>query len=885
MQRNLLEEESRLYDSDITLRFPVLPGDDSIESLFQHSHLLPELDEGYIAMASQNDDSSVDESLSSMGESAWDVVDEASAASDDDVRNISRQPTPLSEQPEHIHLEAGSLAGNDTSSESQGVRPPSRMFEFSHSRKDSSSDPPDTAKQILPRPKGLFRRSSSASQRHETIPYIKFREDDLIQEFVTESQEVSYVLTEFEGRQRERFLDEYKINPKLGLAGTVKQSMRETGLLLDGAFKVLYVGPTEMKDAIVQKIASALAANRYTSPTDSLNSSRVTVVPISSFGDDSSPDVVLIDSTGLDMNIEECKSARSVLESDRSESIELKLKNHKTIKSSWSRSDGTYIIHPDYTLPDLAAIYVPFMETASTKRTREQTQAFLARHHVPTLPVTFDTQWKKRIPAMPFDVRLPHLCIESFDPDNGDVKVLDRRPVDVNTLSNLDSAQLNRSLALLAPSTISTPLSDSEVLSKGLPPQTYEPKSKTTAGGLETKHWLAKLGLMFGLMLASVAIYAQLLYYYGPIADFDLSLKVAESRASPPLLTSSISRAAPQVTSQVSTEAHELSLAPVIVAEKSDIPLTTLLQTKFEHNKSDTFQVQVVGDSHVVLRPPTWVRQLRRAPKLHFKVKRSNKELDYEFSTLFDGVYALKLLPEEAYGVLDITIWTHRKPRVNETFQVEFSTPWLKVSGWQNAAQAMTDQIREELVAAQTGLFKAYIQANRRVQFFFKDAVIRADTLLKEVEKFGLGSLASSLKSTEQMVTQSKMLTATLSQKIMKGGEKTSNVLASQRQSLADDISSYSQRLSNLFFQQARFLSDATSGLGLVALGEEIQTYREQHFREAQKTLLRAWWKVRGAPSINAKAKKEGQARANHRQRRRSTPPRYHKSSYVETGA
>ena len=872
MQPDPTDEEPQLHDSNATLRFPVLPGNDNLETLFEHSRLLPGRSRP-VSMASQHDDSSVDGSLSSMGDSAWDVVDEASAASDDDAANISRQPTPFSEQPEQVHHDGGSLAGNDTSSESQGLRPGSRMIEFSHSRKDSSSDPPDTAKQAVPTRKSLFHRSSSAGQQNEGIPYIKFRESDLAQGYLSGPQDVSRVLTEFEGRSRQKFLEEYKLDSKLEVAGTVRQVMRKEGLVLDGAFKVLYMGPTEMKDAVVQKIASALAANHSSSPRDSLNSSRVTVVPISSFADDSSPDVVLIDSMGLDMNIEECKSARIIIGDGHDETIELKLTNHKTVRSSWSRKTQSYRIHPDYNLPDLATVYIPSTETALAKRSREQAQAFFARHDIPTLVVSYDTKWKKTLPSMELDQRLPHLCIESFDPRTSAATILDRRPVDINTLSNLDSAQLSRSLALLTPLSTLTPLSDSDYILKESGSTLPLPANKDTTKPRRVRSEGEKVGIFVVVCLVGAAIYLQLLLYYDAASSGSVPAQVLESKASPTRLSESTFVATTDVPSSISTEACEQSLSPAIVAEPQDASLATLLQTKFESNRSDTFQVQVVGDSHVVLRPPTWLSQLRRAPQLHFKVHRKKKQLDYEFSTLFDGVYALKFLPEDAHGVLDITVWTKRKPRLNETFQVEFGTPWLKVSGWQRAAQAMTEQVREELVAAQTGLFKAYVHANRRVQFFFKDAVIRADTLLKEVEKFGLGSLSSTLKSTEQMVNQSKSLSAAISQRILKGREKTSSVLASQRQTLAKDISKYSHSITALFVQQANALTEVTSGLNLVSLGEEIQAYREKHFREAQKKMLHAWWKVRGAPTIKAKAKKQGKIRATHR-RLRSNPPR-----------
>jgi hypothetical protein len=183
---------------------------------------------------------------------------------------------------------------------------------------------------------------------------------------------------------------------------------------------------------------------------------------------------------------------------------------------------------------------------------------------------------------------------------------------------------------------------------------------------------------------------------------------------------------------------------------------------------------------------------------------------------------------------------------LNETFQVEFGTPWLKVSGWQRAALAMKEQFSEDLFLARVGLFKAYVHTNRRVQYFFKDAVGKADNLIKEVEKASLGSIAATLQSTEQMISQSKILSTSLSEKIMHGGEKTSSILAAQSESIAREIAGYSRKMSGMFQQQAKVLSNAASSV--FSLGQDIQTYRETHYVDEQKQLLKTWWKIFGMP-------------------------------------
>ena len=290
-------------------------------------------------------------------------------------------------------------------------------------------------------------------------------------------------------------------------------------------------------------------------------------------------------------------------------------------------------------------------------------------------------------------------------------------------------------------------------------------------------------------------------------------------------------------------------------------------------NKSDKFKVHVIGDSHVILRPPPWFRMMKKSPALFFRITRQQKVLDYELSDLFDGVYALKLPREDAHGVLDISVWSTRKPRINETIQVDFGTPWLKVAGWQTAAQALTDQVREELHFAQSGLTKAYEHTSIGFQGFMRDAVRRAEHVLKEVEKVGLMSISQTAKRTEIMVSQSKDLTRAISETIHRQTERTSSRWANSL-NLRKDIITYTRRMSALFAHQAKTLSEAATGLNVVALAQEIQDYRETHLQEAQKQALHMWWKLRGMPPTGKSKLSQGERLKAHRYRPRSASHR-----------
>ena len=777
-----------------------------------------------VDMASIADDS---ESVSSLNESAWDIIDERSAASEDEGNSeLSRIRTPMSEIPEPIYPEE-SLGGHDTSSESQYNH--NRHAEFSHFRKDSSSDPPDTARPFTTAP------LVQDELLEEQASYIKYRESDSQGE-----QDVSFVLTEFDRPERKKLITEHSLSDKDELAGTVRQRMSKDGLSTSGPFKVIYVGAAEMKESIVNKIASALASGPGFSPRDSLSSSRVTVVPISSFANDSSPDVVLIDSMGIDMNIEECKSAKQ-----EKNNIILSMATKSKVQSSWDDTTSQAHLPEGYDRPDLAVFYVPSRESSSAKMTRSLAREFFTRHQIPMLLISYDTKWRKVSSLVDIDQRLPHLTIEAFQTETGKARILHRQAVDINTFVNIDSAQLSRSLALLNIQKSATSLIE-DVSSKYLTETSFVPTLENV-----THKSKPRLGTssIFRIVLILFSISAMLLLRRNEIfqpAQRD-SLAAKETAAPPVLqiMTTTLTKSSSLVIT--STVTQTLLPSPSSTESVSKVPIAELLKDNLYQNKSDKFQIQVVGDSHVILRAPLWFLRSKSQPTLKISVQRSKQHVPHELSTLFTGVYAIKLPQEYAYGNLEITVSTSNRSKIPEVFQVELGNPWLKISGWQRAALAMKDHVAEDFFTARVGLLKAYSHTSTRVQYFFKDAIAKADSLMKEAEKVSLGSLASTLEHTDQLLTQTKSLTLSLTDRIRSAASSHNPVtFSSHHELLTKDLSSYSKKISDLVLAQAKNLGGAASGV--LTLGQDIQTYRETHFVNEQKRLVQTWWSVFGVP-------------------------------------
>ncbi|MCJ1389426.1 hypothetical protein MMC18_002283 [Xylographa bjoerkii] len=825
-------------------------------------------------MASHADDSSVEDNASSVGDGAWDIIDDASiATSDDEDHGLSRQQTPSTDGLDHDHEIVGSVDGHNTSDESQGLASAHEQVNFGEVQHDSNSESresrdassvdhmaqleeemEDTNKGLRPLPALPF----------QSQPF-KFQESQAPGMYTTGLVEVSHSIKTFEDGDCYNVCQNLELQrPPASLVATVRQKMSNGGLHVTEPYKVMFVGPTSVRQPIIQKIGSALASSfDLTSTRSDEGLSKFTIVPIS-FGDGESPEVLLLDSMGLDMSVEECTSAMLCTDDTLKDEIHLQLKDHKVVRSSWDQASNKYTLSTDYKLPDLAVLFLPVSETISAKQTRIMVRSFMIRHDVPVIMIASDTDWTNFARPITLDPRTPHICLEARDTHGRVQQVLRRFPVDLQTFLDIDSNQMGRNLACIASETTKETTFRSPTQHRSTVGSAVDnwPKRIRTLVRQETRYasfygtcLLAAL-LLYGVAMASIRTFNATsmlelanveLKNPQPIPILDPRLKPA-SIALPS--TSQVSKAQSSISVTASDRSVPKSISPVL--RKTDLASFLLEPSLAPHrttsNMSDKFRLQVVGDCHVVLTPPKWFTQFKKAPALLFNITRGKEPLNYEFSTLFDGVYALKLAREDAYGAVNISVWTAKKPRINETFQVDFGTPWLKIAGWKKAAQAITEQVRGELQSAQTGLNLAYGQTSTGVQAFVRDAVKKADAALKEVEKIGLASLNQTSRTTEIMLAQSKELSRTMTQHLQQHSVKVSSRLAKQQKNLRKEVYGYTRKMSSLFTQQAQILAEAATGLNVAALAQEVQDYREKHLRETQKKALRMWWKVRGGP-------------------------------------
>ena len=408
-------------------------------------------------MASQADDSSVDDNLSSVGESSWDIIDGASiTASDDEDHSLSRQSTPSSDSQER--------SGPQDAPQEQEIRHEAQQERSSPSDIISNEDQIDShannigSSTTTSRPIHEYvedlestRKCLGSGSAPPTPKYLRFDEFKISTAQEEEPIEVSRFVRSFEGLERRRIAEEFALSPVPEvLVGTVRQKMCKNDLRPLQAYKIFFVGPSSIKDQIIQKVADALAfPTRSQRAGEEVAENRFTVAPISGFGDASDVEVVLMSSLGLDIIVEECTSARVSHEDALHPSISVQINGKQTISSTWDQDEDTSVVPKGYEMPDVAIMYLPEKEANSSRHTRLLARSLMIQLDVPVIMISSDSEWKKPGQVFMVDNRTPHFCLESRDFKGQGQEILRRLPIDLSTFLDIDAGQLNRNLACL----------------------------------------------------------------------------------------------------------------------------------------------------------------------------------------------------------------------------------------------------------------------------------------------------------------------------------------------------------------------------------------------------------------------------------------------------
>ena len=813
-----------------------------------------------VSMASTIHDESGDDTTSSLGDSSYDFIDDRSNATTDDEDQDAMTASITSSDGhafEQVHAQPPANQENDHAAQQGTEQEP-----ISPQHQEGN---PDTESTPIKQDPAYAAPDSDPGRDDESI---EFEEPSITNLNSSKFIEVSHTLRIIEKHPN---IHEYYYNLLDRLQGhlavTVRQTMTSHSLApKDGQYKILYVGDQAARESIVQKIGTALAAGMKSSRSsmESPRSSKFNIVPISAFGEESSPEVVLIDSSGLELTVEDCTHASFDRKADGNDSLCLELSGGVGVHSSWNGS--CFNVSNDWKLPDLAIFYVSDDNESSLKMTRLFARSFMSRHKVMSIIISQKAPWGKP-PTDPIalDYLTPHICLESRKSSFVHAQIIRRYPIDLATFLNLDAGQMNRNLACLASATES---SKSRRNRKPLN-ENINSKSASTAWtvqnivtsmiadvkkdglkGLDTYEYLAGFAAVLMCLLGMLVLGLGLSEFLG--ASRVSTSRVFPTHTSPASIPSISTSTTSSPTIPLSLPSTSGDIVSSSSSSSASIPSTKPLSSNTDlasflfdaytlaPNKSEQFKVHVLGDCHIMLRPPHWFTKMKKSPRLHFKVLRGIAEVEHQRTTLFDGVYALQVPREDAYGLINVKVWTELKPIIAEDFEVDFGSSWLKVAGWKKASRAMMGCVREDLSSAQTGLSIVYDHTKTSLSTFVRHQ--------KEKVAAQRSHLITMARTKELIVSQTKDLQRTVSKNIGAAGKAASNEIVQMTEMITKDMILFARNTAFKASSQASSFTRKAREFKVRSMVRGAGDLERRHLREVQKKALKVWWAFSGTP-------------------------------------
>ncbi|KAL2258705.1 hypothetical protein VTK26DRAFT_7879 [Humicola hyalothermophila] len=530
---------------------------------------------------------------------------------------------------------------------------------------------------------------------------------------------VTHAIREFSEEESSAMAEDLDLeNAPRRLVATVRQTVSQARLSTREPLRVLYVGPPEAERGIVLKICSAICAPSKIGADnqDCFNRHRegvYNIVPVSSFG--SAPELELMEASRYQIKVEHCFSAWDGFSQEATltqyPEYTLMLDQGKICKSI--QSDVACAVTPRWDLPHIAVFYTSELHSSdynkafAATRTLYTAQAFMERHGVPCIFISkeqdfsddADDPWDSWI-----NEHTVHLCLESRDPERP--MAPKRFPIDYASFVDIDSRQLNRHLAYLTGlcEYDQTPINSDDEMVEGLSEVQFEvlesfSSTKSAWNGFinnrAVRGWI--LVLVVPVLLSAIAPYIfQVLTLWPQPGDITaaqppLSTGTCDSPRNYGLTTRKSSSVAASTTTVVinvtSTKTVQVSQAkPSSSALASALSFAGLLSDKpspvpddlevkkptSSSSKKTACSVHVHSPTELLVAIPSrnkavWLVQ----GAIDIGVSRGEDALKTKISAVDEGVL-VELPYKEAYGVLNVSVVTTRRPKINETFQVDF---------------------------------------------------------------------------------------------------------------------------------------------------------------------------------------------------------------------
>ena len=479
------------------------------------------------------------------------------------------------------------------------------------------------------------------------------------------------------------------------LTATLRQTMPSGCLVTNEPLRILYVGREEAKRSIVMKISSALWASSESDELRTLQPREgglYNIVPISLFGP--TPELDLMEASSCQIKVEHCTAAFGEHDGDGVylHSISIGSDLQKTYTAVFRR-DGTCQL-PKGPLPHTAVFYRPDDEGTSEAETRRMAFEFTKACGIPALLISESQYVGKSLGELGYvDKHTPHLCVESRDPD---VPIFPQRfPIDITSFTKIDARQMNRNLAYLTglDSSAAEPTESAVARRSGSNWRwmkkiwSQRPNREQIVQSIEDNKWF--LAVAIPILMVIMAPFITAIFTNGqtgmlPPSTHQTTLAHIPGRSPVSTTTKSIPTSTSTVVINVtSTKTIIVQNLPSTSSVASVLSYAGLLSDKPSaapvepEMKKTLCTVRVYSANELLVTVPAGSKTVWLAKgAIDIDVYRGGVPIKTKLSSVDEGIL-VELKQKDAYGALNVSVVTSRRPKINETFEVDFGTTVL----------------------------------------------------------------------------------------------------------------------------------------------------------------------------------------------------------------
>ncbi|GKT49867.1 uncharacterized protein ColSpa_10048 [Colletotrichum spaethianum] len=469
------------------------------------------------------------------------------------------------------------------------------------------------------------------------------------------------------------------------LFAAVRQTMASDFLATREPLRIMYTGSHGAKHDIIYKISSAFTASASADECGITEDDGIyNVVPISSRGSAKVPEVELMKTSQYQIKVENCTAAREIIyqgERFPGETVySITIDGDRTFQSAFAPSGS--IVEPAWTLPHVAIFYVTENDDEAAQKTRVAAWQFMQRHAVPCIFIsnaeTFHeptVNWNDMI-----DQHAIHLCVESSDRASPSVKL----PIDLTTFLNIDARQMNRNLAYLTglydAAGESAKSGDSDIYVQATKMMRSVRRRAVDATG-DLDLWNVAQTLMLSLGVIATALLCNYFVAGSPAPALSTVTSTTPSAQVASTTSASVSTSTITInlTSTTTIRVPQAKTSPSSTAVAPFAELADFLADKFpESQKGYVCSAEKFGRNEILIKIPSGTKTSWLAKdSITIDVLKGERAVKTKFSSIDEGIL-IEIPKSEAYGVLTIAVNTTRKPKVNETFLIDFGKTSLE---------------------------------------------------------------------------------------------------------------------------------------------------------------------------------------------------------------